>query len=169
MRCGRRRAASSRDDAGLRGNGLRSELRRLFRWLKDKGGTAIITCERDGSGLTRRGLEEYVSDCVIMLDHRVTDQLSTRRNGRHRQAWLKKGMLRIDATRPTAYGLETHLAALHELVSEFEPRVVIVDPIANFLKAGTQAEAEGMSRLPSKPGGSTIRWWNGRRDPGQRK
>ena len=50
---------------------LRAELRRLFRWLKDKGVTAIITGERGQGTLTRHGLEEYVSDCVIMLDHRV--------------------------------------------------------------------------------------------------
>ncbi len=235
---------------------LRSELRRLFRWLKDKGVTAVITGERGDSALTRHGLEEYVSDCVIVLDHRVTEQLSTRRlrivkyrgtahgtneypflidadgisvlpitslglrhealderittgvpgldamlggagvyrgssvlvsgtagSGKTSLAahfadatcrrgerclyfafeesesqlvrnmrsigldlmpWLKAGMLRLHATRPTAYGLETHLAALHLLVSEFEPRVVIVDPITNFLKAGTPTEAEGM-------------------------
>jgi circadian clock protein KaiC len=58
---------------------LRAELRRLFRWLKAKGVTAIITAERGESTLTRQGLEEYVSDCVIVLDHRVTDQISTRR------------------------------------------------------------------------------------------
>lgn len=58
---------------------LRSELRRLFRWLKDKGMTAIITGEKGDNTLTRQGLEEYVSDCVIFLDHRVTEQLSTRR------------------------------------------------------------------------------------------
>jgi circadian clock protein KaiC len=58
---------------------LRSELRRLFRWLKDKGVTAIITGERGEGTLTRHGIEEYVSDCVILLDHRVTDQISTRR------------------------------------------------------------------------------------------
>jgi circadian clock protein KaiC len=58
---------------------LRSELRRLFRWLKDKGVTAIITAERGENTLTRYGLEEYVSDCVILLDHRVQNQISTRR------------------------------------------------------------------------------------------
>src|SRR5947199_388975 len=58
---------------------LRAELRRLFEWLKDKGVTAIITGERGDGQLTRHGLEEYVSDCVIVLDHRVTEQLSTRR------------------------------------------------------------------------------------------
>src|SRR5260221_564296 len=58
---------------------LRAELRRLFRWLKDRGVTSIITAERGDGTMTRHGLEEYVSDCVILLDHRVTEQLATRR------------------------------------------------------------------------------------------
>lgn len=58
---------------------LRAELRRLFRWLKQQGVTAIITGEKGDGTLTRHGLEEYVADCVIMLDHRVTEQISTRR------------------------------------------------------------------------------------------
>lgn len=58
---------------------LRAELRRLFRWLKEKGVTAIITGERGDDTLTRQGLEEYVSDCVLLLDHRVVSQVSTRR------------------------------------------------------------------------------------------
>ncbi len=58
---------------------LRAELRRLFSWLKEKGVTSIITGERGNGMLTRHGLEEYVSDCVIFLDHRVIDQVSTRR------------------------------------------------------------------------------------------
>jgi len=58
---------------------LRSEIRRLFLWLKDKGVTAIITGERGDGSLTRQGLEEYVSDCVILLDFRVIDQIATRR------------------------------------------------------------------------------------------
>lgn len=57
---------------------LRAELRRLFRWLKEKGVTAVITAERGRGQMTRHGLEEYVSDCVIMLDHRVNDQIATR-------------------------------------------------------------------------------------------
>lgn len=66
--------------AGLDNQGiLRAELRRLFHWLKEKGVTAIITGERGEATLTRQGLEEYVSDCVILLDHRVIDQVSTRR------------------------------------------------------------------------------------------
>jgi circadian clock protein KaiC len=58
---------------------LRAELRRLFRWLKNKGVTAIITAEQGRDMLTRHGLEEYVSDCVIFLDHRVHNQVATRR------------------------------------------------------------------------------------------
>jgi circadian clock protein KaiC len=58
---------------------LRSELRRLFHWLKEREVTAIITAERGDGALTRHGLEEYVSDCVVVLDHRVRDQVSTRR------------------------------------------------------------------------------------------
>jgi circadian clock protein KaiC len=58
---------------------LRSELQRLFGWLKERGVTAIITGERGDGSLTRHGIEEYVSDCVIVLDHRVNEQTSTRR------------------------------------------------------------------------------------------
>jgi len=57
---------------------LRSELRRLFRWLKDNHVTAIVTGERGEKTLTRYGLEEYVSDCVILLDHRVQNKIATR-------------------------------------------------------------------------------------------
>jgi circadian clock protein KaiC len=66
--------------AGLTNQGiLRAELRRLFQWLKTKGVTAIITGEKGDGTLTRHGLEEYVSDCVILLDHRIINQVSTRR------------------------------------------------------------------------------------------
>src|ERR1700744_6438038 len=58
---------------------IRAELRRLFDWLKEKGVTAIITGEKGNGTLTRQGLEEYVSDCVILLDHRIINQISTRR------------------------------------------------------------------------------------------
>jgi circadian clock protein KaiC len=70
---------------------LRAEIRRLFDWLKQKGLTAVITGERGDGTLTRQGLEEYVSDCVILLDHRVDNQVSTRR-------------LRIVKYRGTAHG-----------------------------------------------------------------
>ncbi|MBB3979403.1 circadian clock protein KaiC [Rhizobium azooxidifex] len=70
---------------------LRAEIRRLFDWLKDKGMTTVITAERGDGSLTRQGLEEYVSDCVILLDHRVQNQISTRR-------------LRVVKYRGTAHG-----------------------------------------------------------------
>ncbi len=235
---------------------LRAELRRLFRWLKDKGVTAVITGERGDGQLTRQGLEEYVSDCVILLDHRVQNQVSTRRlrivkyrgtthgtneypflineegihvlpltslllnhqasteristgiarldamlggDGYYRGSsilvsgtagtgktslsahlanatcargerclylafeespsqlmrnmksigvdlagWQKKGLLRLEASRPTLYGIEMHLAVIHKMVNDFNPHVVIIDPISNFTNAGTAAEAEAM-------------------------
>src|SRR5439155_7538142 len=59
---------------------LRSELRRLFGWLDDHNLTAIVTAERGNNGMiSRHGLEEYIADCVILLDHRVNEQISTRR------------------------------------------------------------------------------------------
>ena len=63
------------NDANL----LRAELRRLFRWLKDRGVTAIVTAESGDGTMTRQGLEEYVADCVVLLDHRAADQNSIRR------------------------------------------------------------------------------------------
>jgi len=75
---------------------LRAELRRLFRWLKDRGMTAIITGERgEGDAITRYGLEEYVADCVIVLDQRMQDQISTRR-------------LRVLKYRGTAHGMNEY-------------------------------------------------------------
>jgi circadian clock protein KaiC len=66
--------------SGLMNQGiLRSEIRRLFGWLKEQGMTTVITGERGEGQLTRQGLEEYVSDCVVLLDHRVVGQISTRR------------------------------------------------------------------------------------------
>ena len=235
---------------------LRAELRRLFRWLKDKGVTAIITAERGDGTLTRQGLEEYVSDCVILLDHRVTEQVSTRRlrvvkyrgtahgtneypflideqgfsvlpitsNGLDHLAseeristgiprldamlgggglyrgssvlvsgtagtgksslaahfakescvrgerclyfafeesesqivrnmasigvdlrpWIKKDLLRFVAGRPTALGLEMHLALMHRRIRQFQPRMVIVDPISNLASAGILRDATTM-------------------------
>jgi circadian clock protein KaiC len=58
--------------------------------------------------------------------------------------WVKKGLLRIEASRPTLHGIEMHLAMVHKMVSEFKPRAVIIDPISNFTAAGTAAEAEAM-------------------------
>jgi circadian clock protein KaiC len=83
--------------AGIPNNAvLRSELRRLFRWLKDRGMTAIITGEKgEGNAITRYGLEEYVADCVIVLDQRIQEQISTRR-------------LRVLKYRGTAHGMNEY-------------------------------------------------------------
>nr|WP_044200629.1 circadian clock protein KaiC [Oscillochloris trichoides] len=82
-RIGARRIALDTIEAlfgGLQNEGIiRAELRRLFRWLKERGITAVVTAERGDGTFTRHGIEEYVADCVILLDHRVHDQISTRR------------------------------------------------------------------------------------------
>jgi circadian clock protein KaiC len=243
--------------AGLQNEGiLRAELRRLFRWLKDRGVTAVITAERGEGALTRHGLEEYVSDCVILLDHRVTDQVSTRRLrivkyrgtahgtneypflidedgfsvlpvtslGLHHQVseerissgvprldtmlggkgfyrgttilvsgtagtgktslaasfvdaacrraerclyfsfeespsqlirnmrsiglnleqWTKKKLLQFHSSRATFYGLEMHLAIIHKIVQEFQPQVVVLDPVGSLIQAGNQRDAHTM-------------------------
>ena len=234
---------------------LRAELRRLFAWLKERGVTAVITGERGASTLTRQGLEEYVSDCVIALDHRVVDQVSTRRlrvvkyRGSHHgtneypflidrrgiavlpitslqlvhtatsrrmstglswldemfgrkgfyqassvlisgsagtaktslaahfmdaacrrgeralcfqfeespaqyvrnmrsigidlEHWMKRGLLNINAARPTLYGLEFHLATMHRDVDDMKPSVVVVDPLSSFT-GGTFGEVNSM-------------------------
>ena len=242
--------------SGLPNEGvLRAELRRLFRWLKDQGVTSIITAERGDGALTRHGLEEYVSDCVIALDHRVADQVATRRlrvanpgasNGTNEypflidasgisvlpitsvelahevsnervstgvagldamiggqgfwrgssilvsgmagtgkttiatcfvdaacrrgeraiyfafeesphqivrnmrsvgvdlQPWVNSGLLRFSASRPTLWGLETHLARMHKEVDAFEPQVVAIDPIYNLSAVGSATEVRMM-------------------------
>jgi circadian clock protein KaiC len=235
---------------------LRAELRRLFGWLKSKGVTAIITGERGEGTLTRQGLEEYVSDCVILLEHRVVNQISTRllrivkyrgslhgtneypflidqegisvlpvtslmlqhevstqriptgipaldkmmegkgffrgssilvsgtagtgktsiagyfanatcsrnekclyfafeespkqivRNmrsiGIDLEKFIKKELLEIHAARPTFYGLEMHLVAIHKKIRRFKPSVVILDPITNLITVGSVSEVKSM-------------------------
>lgn len=235
---------------------IRAELRRLFRWLKEKGVTALITCERGEGRLTRYGLEEYVADCVILLDHRVQHQISTRRmrivkyrgtshgtneypflidekgfsvlpitslglthkaptehissgnprldtmlngEGFYRgssilvsgtagtgkstlgahfieaactrgekalffafeesqnqiirnmrsvgidlEKFVRKGLLQFHNERPSAWGLEVHLAMIHKAITEFEPAVVVVDPVTNFLAVGDENETKAM-------------------------
>jgi circadian clock protein KaiC len=232
---------------------LRAELQRLFRWLKEKGVTAVITAERGQGALTRQGLEEYVSDCVILLDNRVVDQVSTRRlrivkyrgsahgtneypflidgdgfsvlpitsagldhrasdervstgiarldamlggEGVYRgtsvllsgsagtgkssiaahfanascergesclyfafeesssqmlrnmrsigidlKPWVDAGKLRVVTGRPTATGLEMHLASMHKHLRQHRPQLVIIDPISNLAEAGTLRDA----------------------------
>jgi circadian clock protein KaiC len=80
---------------------LRAEFRRLFRWLKERGLTTIVTAERGDGSLTRHGLEEYVSDCVILLDHRIKDQISARR-------------LRIVKYRGTKHGADEYPFLINE-------------------------------------------------------
>ena len=223
---------------------LRAELRRLFEWLKEKGVTAVITGERGDGQLTRHGLEEYISDCVILLDNRVHDQITTRRlrivkyrgsahgtneypflidekgisvlpitsaglnhkafnetvptgvstldemfsiGGYYRgssvllsgtagtgktifgstfaeavckrgerclyfafeespeqicrnvrsagielQPHIDSGLLRIDSSRPSLYGLEMHLTLMNREIERFKPSAVIIDPISAF-------------------------------------
>lgn len=235
---------------------IRAELRRLFRWLKERGVTAVITGERGEGTLTRHGLEEYVADCVIVLDHRVEHQISTRRmriikyrgtshgtneypfmidesgfsvlpittlglghkasteyvssgiqrldnmlsgKGFYRassvlisgtagtgkstigahfveaackrgeraiffafeesqdqiirnmrsvgielERFVKKDLLQFHNARPSAHGLEVHLALIQKAITEFNPSVVVIDPITNFLAVGDQTQTKAM-------------------------
>ncbi|HKU73349.1 MAG TPA: circadian clock protein KaiC [Pyrinomonadaceae bacterium] len=235
---------------------IRAELRRLFRWLKERGMTAVITCERGNGTLTRYGLEEYVADCVILLDNRVQNQISTRRmrivkyrgtshgtneypffidekgfsvlpitslglthkaptervssgierldnmlsgDGFYRassilvsgtagtgkstlaahfveaaclrgeralflafeesqeqiirnmrsigidlERFVKKGLLKFQNARPATWGLEIHLAIIHKAIADFNPKVVVIDPITNFLAVGDSVETKSM-------------------------
>lgn len=109
---------------------IRAELRRLFRWLKEKGLTAVITCERGEGTLTRYGLEEYVADCVILLDHRVENQISTRR-------------LRIVKYRGTAHGTNEYPFFIDE--SGFS--VLPITSIGLNHKASTERISTGNARL----------------------
>src|SRR5262252_4656242 len=115
---------------------LRAELRRLFRWLKDKGVTAIVTGERGDGRLTRRGLEEYVSDCVILLDHRVTDQVSTRR-------------MRIVKYRGTTHGTNEYPF----LIDQDGFSVLPITSLGMQHKTSTERISSGVARLDSMLGG----------------
>ena len=115
---------------------LRAELRRLFRWLKDKGMTAIITGEKGDNTFTRHGLEEYVSDCVIFLDHRVTDQLSTRR-------------MRIVKYRGSTHGTNEYPF----LIEEKGISVLPITSIGLNHPVSTQRISTGIPRLDTMLGG----------------
>lgn len=115
---------------------LRSELRRLFRWLKDKGVTAVITGERGQGTLTRQGLEEYVSDCVILLDHRVQEQISTRR-------------LRIVKYRGTSHGTNEYPF----LIDEQGFSVLPITSLGLHHKVSSERVSSGVPRLDSMLGG----------------
>jgi circadian clock protein KaiC len=235
---------------------LRTELQRLFRWLKSKGVTAVVTAEQGNGTMTRFGMEEYVADCVILLDHRVTEQVSTRRlrivkyrgslHGTNEYPFLigksgisvlpitsvglehkvssrrvssgikeldnmlggkglyqgstilvtgtsgtgktslvsafvdaacgrgerclyfsfeespnqilrnmrsigialethiKSRLLQFHATRPTLYGLEMHLVTMYDLIKEFKPSIVVLDPIDDFTTIGSPAEIKAV-------------------------
>src|SRR5881409_3658261 len=126
--------------SGLTNQGiLRAELRRLFRWLKDKAVTCVITGERGDGALTRQGLEEYVSDCVILLDHRVSDQVSTRR-------------LRVVKYRGTSHGTNEYPFVIDE-------QGVSVLPITSMgLQHQVSAErvSTGVARLDTMLGGAGV-------------
>ena len=115
---------------------LRAELRRLFRWLKDRGVTAVITGERGDGTLTRQGLEEYVSDAVILLDHRVTEQVSTRR-------------LRIVKYRGSAHGTNEYPF----LIDEEGIAVLPVTSIGLTHAAPSERISTGVARLDTMLGG----------------
>ena len=136
---------------------LRSELRRLFRWLKDKGVTAVITAERGRESLTRHGLEEYVSDCVILLDHRVNDQIATR----HLRVVKYRGALHGTNEFPFLIGNEgisvlpiTSLALNHKVSGE---RIVTGIPRLDAMLGGKGFFRGSSILLTGTPGtGKTI-------------
>ena len=116
---------------------LRAELHRLFRWLKEKGVTAIITGERGEDTLTRQGLEEYISDCVIVLDHRVSDQVSSRR-------------LRVVKYRGSTHGTNEYPF----LIDEDGISVLPVTSLGLEQAASTQRIPTGVPRLDAMLGGA---------------
>jgi circadian clock protein KaiC len=109
---------------------IRAELRRLFRWLKERQVTAVITCERGENKLTRYGLEEYVADCVILLDHRVQNQISTRR-------------MRIVKYRGTSHGTNEYPF----LIDEKGFSVLPITSLGLSHEAPTEHVSSGIARL----------------------
>ena len=235
---------------------LRLEIKRLFRWLKQKKVTAVITGEQGQDSFTRHGLEEFISDCIILLDNRVRQQISTRRirvikyrgsnhgtneypfvidkdglsvipitsagldhpgtnekvstgvasldklfagDGYTRgstvlvsgtagtgktslaaafalasckrgqrclylsyeespgqliqnmhsigfdlERWSKKGLLKIVSTRPSFFGLETHLLDLYKILADFKPTAVVIDPLTSLIGQAEESEIQSM-------------------------
>ncbi len=115
---------------------LRAELRRLFRWLKEKKVTAIITGEQGERTLTRYGLEEYVSDCVIFLDHRIINQVATRR-------------LRIVKYRGSRHGTNEYPT----LIDEHGLSVLPISSLGLTYPVSTERISSGVSRLDTMLGG----------------
>ena len=123
--------------AGLPDEGiLRAELRRLFRWLKDRGVTAVITAEQGEGQLTRHGLEEYVSDCVIMLDHRVVNQIATRR-------------LRVVKYRGSKHGTNEYPT----MIDEHGLSVLPISSLGLTYPVTTERVSTGVPRLDAMMGG----------------
>ena len=118
---------------------LRAELRRLFGWLKEKGVTALITGERGEGALTRRGLEEYVSDCVILLDQRVSEQVATRR-------------LRVVKYRGSSHGTNEYPFLIHEKGFSVLPST----SLGLVHEAPTERVSTGIRRLDEMLGGKGI-------------
>jgi len=119
---------------------LRAELRRLFRWLKDRGMTAIITGEKgEGNAITRYGLEEYVADCVITLDHRVTEQVSIRR-------------LRVLKYRGSAHGTNEYPF----LIGERGFSVLPITSLRLDYAAPAERLSTGIARLDEMLGGQGV-------------
>lgn len=121
---------------------LRSELRRLFTWLKGQGVTALVTAERGEGAITRHGLEEYVADCVITLDHRVDEQIAVRR-------------IRVLKQRGSGHGT-------NEYPFVIDAGGVTVIPVTSFRldhPAGTEVVSTGVADLDAMvgPGG----WYKG--------
>lgn len=116
---------------------LRAELRRLFRWLKDRGVTAIITGEKgEGNAITRYGLEQYVADCVIILDQRIHEQISTRR-------------LRVLKYRGTAHGMNEYPF----LIGAHGFSVLPITSLQLDHQASEQRVPTGIARLDEMLGG----------------
>ena len=118
---------------------LRAELRRLFRWLKDRGMTAVITGEKGDATITRYGLEEYVADCVIVLDQRIAEQICTRR-------------LRVVKYRGTAHGTNEYPF----LISERGFSVLPITSLQLDHKASTARVPTGIARLDEMLGGKGV-------------
>ena len=119
---------------------LRAELRRLFRWLKDRGMTAIITGEKgDGNSITRYGLEEYVADCVIVLDQRIKEQITTRR-------------LRVLKYRGTAHGMNEYPF----LIGEHGFSVLPITSLQLDHEVSSERVPSGIDQLDEMLGGKGI-------------
>jgi circadian clock protein KaiC len=119
---------------------VRAELSRLARWLEDRGVTAIVTAERGGQGLTRHGIEEYVTDCVLVLDHRVHEEISTRR-------------LRVVKYRGSAHGTNEYPF----LISARGFVVLPITSIALDYAASDERIPTGIDRLDHMLGGGLFR------------